>query len=104
MGLQGYFQVDTDGDGDANYSLHTPSAVVAVSGDDERREVVDNNNCANCHEWFEGHGGNRVFNMNICTLCHVPNLSSSGRRIATRRCQLNDLSADDIDGSDPDDR
>jgi len=81
VGLQGYFQVDTDDDGDDNYSLHTPSAVIAVSGDDERREVVDNNNCASCHEWFEGHGGNRVFNMNICVFCHVPNLTSSGRRI-----------------------
>ena len=82
VGLQGYFQVDTDGDGSADYPLHTPSAVIAVSGDDNRREVVDNNKCANCHEWFEGHGGNRVFNMNICAFCHVPNLSSSGRAVA----------------------
>jgi OmcA/MtrC family decaheme c-type cytochrome len=78
VGLQGYFQVDVGAD---RYPLHTPSAVIAVSGDDERREVVDSNNCASCHEWFEGHGGNRVFNMNICTFCHVPNLTSSGRRI-----------------------
>jgi len=78
VGLQGYFQVDVNGE---TYSLHTPSAVVAVSGDEPRREVVDSNKCASCHEWFEGHGGNRVFNMNICTFCHVPNLSSSGRTI-----------------------
>ncbi|CAB1062449.1 Decaheme cytochrome c MtrF [Olavius sp. associated proteobacterium Delta 1] len=83
VGLQGYFQVDTDGDNAADYPLHTPSAVVAVSGDDARREVVDNNSCASCHEWFEGHGGNRVFNMNICVFCHNPNLSSSGRGIET---------------------
>lgn len=81
VGLQGYFQVDTDGDGSADYPLHTPSAVIAVSGDDGRREVVDNNKCASCHEWFEGHGGNRVFNMNICVFCHVPNLTSSGRTV-----------------------
>ena len=79
MGLQGYFQVTIDGD---STPLHTPSAVVAVSGDEPRRQVVDSNKCASCHEWFEGHGGNRVFNMNICTFCHVPNLSSSGRAIA----------------------
>jgi OmcA/MtrC family decaheme c-type cytochrome len=83
VGLQGYFQVDTDGDGNDNYSLHTPSAVIAVDGDDARREVVDNTSCASCHEWFEGHGGNRVFNMNICVMCHVPNLSTSGRGILT---------------------
>jgi OmcA/MtrC family decaheme c-type cytochrome len=81
VGLQGYFQVDTDGDGSADHPLHTPSAVIAVSGDDSRREVVDSNKCATCHEWFEGHGGNRVYNMNICVFCHVPNLSSSGRTV-----------------------
>ena len=79
VGLQGYFQVTINGE---NTALHTPSAVIAVSGDEPRREVVDNNKCASCHEWFEGHGGNRVFNMNICVFCHVPNLSSSGRAIA----------------------
>jgi len=78
VGLQGYFQVDVNGE---TYSLHTPSAVIAVSGDDSRREVVDSNKCASCHEWFEGHGGNRVYNMNICVFCHVPNLSSSGRTV-----------------------
>ena len=101
VGLQGYFQVDVGAD---RYPLHTPSAVIAVSGDDERREVVDNNSCANCHEWFEGHGGNRVFNMNICTLCHVPNLSSSGRSITNPSASLvNDLTAANIDGVDPND-
>ena len=78
VGLQGYLRQDLDGDGSYDVSLHTPSAVVAVDGDDERRTVVDSAKCANCHEWFEGHGGNRVYNMQICTLCHVPNLSSSG--------------------------
>ena len=99
VGLQGYFQVDVGAD---RYPLHTPSAVIAVSGDDARREVVDSNNCASCHEWFEGHGGNRVFNMNICTLCHVPNLSSSGRSITTPSASLvDDLTAANIDGVDP---
>jgi len=78
VGLQGYFQQDIGGD---TVSLHTPSAVVEVTGDDARRMVVDSNKCANCHEWFEGHGGNRTFNMQICTLCHVPNLSSTGRTV-----------------------
>ena len=87
VGLQGYYQVDVNGE---TYSLHTPSAVIAVSGDAKRREVVDNNKCASCHEWFEGHGGNRVFNMNICVFCHVPNLSSSGRTIAAPGGNLTD--------------
>ena len=81
VGLQGYFQYDVDGDESSDYSLHTPSAVMAVSGDDVRRTVVDNEKCASCHEWFEGHGGNRTYEIAICTMCHVPNLSTSGRAI-----------------------
>ena len=78
VGLQGYLQQDISGE---IVSLHTPSAVAAVTGDDERRHVVDSAKCSNCHEWFEGHGGNRTYNIQICTLCHVPNLSSSGRTV-----------------------
>ncbi len=81
VGLQGYFQVDVDGDGEDDYSLHTPSAVIASTGDEARREVVDSMKCESCHEWFEGHGGNRVYDMQVCVLCHNPNLSSSGRTI-----------------------
>jgi OmcA/MtrC family decaheme c-type cytochrome len=81
VGLQGYLRQDLDDDGKYDESLHTPSAVVTVTGDGARRRVVDNANCAKCHEWFEGHGGNRVYEIAICTMCHVPNLSSSGRAI-----------------------
>ena len=38
--------------------------------------------CLECHEIFEGHGGNRVSNAQVCVMCHNPNLSSSGRTIA----------------------
>ncbi|MFZ2631504.1 MAG: OmcA/MtrC family decaheme c-type cytochrome [Desulfosalsimonadaceae bacterium] len=82
VAIQGYFEQDVDLDGSADFSLHTPSVVLAVTGDAARREVVDSAKCANCHEWFEGHGGSRVLNMNVCVFCHVPNLSSSGREIA----------------------
>lgn len=101
VGLQGYFQQDL-GDEDP-VPLHTPSAVIAVSGDDVRRVVVDNNSCMNCHEWFEGHGGNRVMNMDICTLCHVPNLSSSGRTITSPSASLlaQFADADEHDMLDP---
>ena len=91
IGLQSYFRFDADGDEAYDYSLHTLSAVMAVAGDEVRREVVDNNKCGSCHEWFEGHGGNRVVGLNldseapaqpsICALCHNPGLSSSGRSI-----------------------
>lgn len=84
VALEGYMQQDLDADGADDVSLHTPSVVAAVAGDRVRREVVDASSCSDCHEYFEGHGGNRVFTYGsdmVCTLCHVPNLSSSGRTI-----------------------
>jgi len=83
VGIQGYLQQDLDDDGEDDVNLHARSEVVTVTKDMERRRVVDNTKCAKCHEWFEGHGGNRVYEMAICTLCHVPNQSSSGRTIVT---------------------
>jgi hypothetical protein len=80
VGLQGYFtQAAGTGGIAASTARHTISVVKAVTGDTARRVVVDNAKCANCHEWFEGHGGNRVYDIAICVQCHVPNLSSSGR-------------------------
>lgn len=64
---------------------HTISVVKTVAGDTVRRKVVDARNCANCHEWFEGHGGNRVIGVEtgagelVCMACHVPNMTSSGQ-------------------------
>jgi OmcA/MtrC family decaheme c-type cytochrome len=79
VALQGYFTQDAGTNGiAAKTARHTIAAVKSVTGE-ERREVVDNEKCANCHEWFEGHGGNRVYTIAVCTLCHNPNLSSSGR-------------------------
>jgi len=67
---------------------HTISVVKTVTGDTARRQVVDATKCANCHEWFEGHGGNRVIGVEtganaelVCVTCHVPGLATSGRRI-----------------------
>jgi OmcA/MtrC family decaheme c-type cytochrome len=79
VALQGYLQQDIDDNGTAEAPLHTISYMVPVTGDAERREIVDSAKCANCHEWFEGHGGNRVYTVAVCVMCHVPNLSSSGR-------------------------
>ncbi|WP_246559431.1 OmcA/MtrC family decaheme c-type cytochrome [Citrifermentans pelophilum] len=74
VGLQAYFTQVTPA-----VARHTKAVVKTVTGDTARRTVVDSDKCAKCHEWFEGHGGNRVYEIAICTLCHVPNLSTSGR-------------------------
>ena len=111
IGLQAYFTQDINNDGASDVSLHTPSVVMAVSGDAERRRVVVNDKCASCHEWFEGHGGNRVYEMAICTMCHLPNLSSTGRGVTNPTSRGLDLAlqaaiddgtlSDSVDPSDP---
>jgi OmcA/MtrC family decaheme c-type cytochrome len=76
VGLQGYFtQVSPAA------ARHTISVVKEVTGDAVRRKVVDSDKCSNCHEWFEGHGGNRVYQTQVCVMCHVPGLATSGRGI-----------------------
>ena len=54
----------------------------------KRRLVVEAGKCANCHEIFEGHGGNRNIGalsgkteVVVCAVCHNPNLSSSGKTL-----------------------
>jgi OmcA/MtrC family decaheme c-type cytochrome len=81
VGMQGYFRQTDPEDSEEYISLHAVSRVLTVDGDDARREVVDAEKCSSCHEWFEGHGGNRVYTVQVCTLCHNPNLSSSGTEI-----------------------
>lgn len=79
VGLQGYFTQVSPASG-----RHTISNVKTVTGDTKRRVVIDSGKCGACHEVFEGHGGNRNIGKDtvgeaVCTLCHVPNLSTSGK-------------------------
>ncbi|MBI5142393.1 MAG: OmcA/MtrC family decaheme c-type cytochrome [Nitrospirae bacterium] len=74
VGLQGYFTQVSPA-----VARHAKSVIKAVTGDPVRRAVVDNDKCANCHEWLELHGGSRVDEIQICVVCHNPNLTSSGR-------------------------
>jgi len=98
VALQGYFtqtNVDTsippDGVND-NTGRHTPAAMKSVTGDAVRRVLVKSGydnvagvltpvGCLECHEVFEGHGGNRVNNVQVCVMCHNPNLTTSGRTV-----------------------
>ena len=80
VALQAYFSqaVGTD-----NVARHTPSVQKPVKQPNVteavRREVVDSNKCLECHKTLELHGGNRVNNVQVCVMCHNPNLSSGGR-------------------------
>jgi OmcA/MtrC family decaheme c-type cytochrome len=83
VSLQGYFsQVTAPGTDKAPIARHAISVVKPVTGDDIRRKVIDSAKCASCHEWFEGHGGNRVYEVQVCVQCHVPGLTTSGRGIS----------------------
>ena len=97
VALQGYFtQISggTSAGGTAldNVARHTVAVMVPVTGDTVRRTVVKSGGytaagvgtptgCLECHQVFEGHGGNRVNNVQVCVMCHNPSLTSSGRTI-----------------------
>jgi OmcA/MtrC family decaheme c-type cytochrome len=82
VALQGYYtQVTTPATPAAGVARHAISVIKNVTGDTTRRTVVDTEKCSNCHEWFEGHGGNRVKEPQVCVACHVPGLATSGRGI-----------------------
>jgi len=66
---------------------HTLSTVATVTGDTARRSVIDPAKCGNCHEVFEGHGGQRNIGLGsqgvvVCVVCHNTGLVTSGRGIA----------------------
>ena len=78
VSLQGYWNQENVPEL-GTVARHTISVVATAEGDEARREVVDSAKCASCHEWFEAHGGNRVYEVQACVMCHNPNLTSSGR-------------------------
>lgn len=70
---------NNDGDKLDGVARNAISVQKTVTGDTVRRKVVDSAKCANCHEWFLAHGGSRVYEVQVCVMCHGPNLSSSGK-------------------------
>ena len=86
VALQAYFtQLNAPTDnvgGTGNVARHAISVLKTVTGDTARRTIVDAAKCASCHEWFEGHGGNRVYETQVCVMCHNTGLATSGRGIS----------------------
>ncbi len=83
-----YTQTSAPASTAAPVGRHAISVVKTVTGDTERRKVIDPAKCSNCHEWLELHGGSRVLapetagNVNVCVTCHVPAKATSGRGIS----------------------
>ncbi len=89
VALQGYF-TQLNGTNSliappAGIGRHAISVVEPVEGDTVRRTIVDSAKCANCHEWFEAHGGQRVYDVQVCVICHNTDITSSGRGITDAR-------------------
>lgn len=86
VALQGYFTQlgapTTPQGATGDVPRHAISVLKTVTGDAARRTVVAADKCAGCHEWFEGHGGNRVYETQVCVMCHNPGLATSGRGIS----------------------
>jgi OmcA/MtrC family decaheme c-type cytochrome len=105
VALQGYFTqlLGDPNRTDDDVARHTPSVVKAVTGDPVRRELVEIPKCLSCHESLELHGGNRVDNVQVCVICHNPNLSSSGRTADTTQTAQTQKDALAAAGYDPND-
>ena len=67
---------------------HTVAAFAYLSGE-SRRKAIDSDKCSNCHESFEGHGGQRVKEVQVCVMCHVPGLTTSGRGMTNATISTN---------------
>ena len=87
VALQSYWSQTIGG---VSVGRHTPSVVKAVTGDAVRRTVVKSGynattgapeGCLECHKKLELHGGSRVNNVQVCVICHNPNMTSSARTI-----------------------
>jgi OmcA/MtrC family decaheme c-type cytochrome len=96
VGLQGYFTQNALATGGVATARHAISVVKAVTGDAVRRTVVDPAKCSSCHEWFEGHGGNRVYQTQVCVMCHTPGLATSGRGMSDAALMAYPFTAADV--------
>ena len=84
VALQGAFtQSAVRNEAGATFPLSrpTPAVLMTVEGDEPRRMIADVNGCLSCHETLEFHDRNSMNNVQVCVMCHNPNLSSSGRTI-----------------------
>ena len=83
VNIQGTFtQTAVASQGGANVARNAISVARSVeTAANARRTVVDSDKCSNCHEWFKGHGGSRVYETGVCIQCHNPNMTSTGHTI-----------------------
>ena len=73
-----------DGNGPTEIPVTSVVAYAPITGAAAvpRRDVVDVAKCDTCHDQLNGHGGNRIDNVQSCTLCHNPNATDIAARAA----------------------
>jgi OmcA/MtrC family decaheme c-type cytochrome len=66
-----------------------------------RRSVVDVAKCDLCHDQLNGHGGNRIDNVQSCTFCHNPNATDIAARLAVTPTPITAANAPDGVNEEP---
>jgi OmcA/MtrC family decaheme c-type cytochrome len=78
-------ELDLNGDGTFEFERIPVKNVFEYVGIDgatvvERREVVEIENCDNCHKELSLHGNNRTDEPQVCVTCHNPNATDARQR------------------------
>jgi OmcA/MtrC family decaheme c-type cytochrome len=90
--LEGRPVADLDGDGELSDRIPVASTLTSINVDGgrgtttPRRQIVDSTLCNQCHDsggaGLSIHGGNRVGDMQVCSICHNPDATDINRRPA----------------------
>ena len=65
-------------------SANEPNEIlaIAITGTEKgRRTIVDNNKCMKCHGHLAGHGAGRLDEVQLCAVCHNPNMADNMHRV-----------------------
>jgi OmcA/MtrC family decaheme c-type cytochrome len=87
VGIEGHPAVESD-PGSGEFDLRVPVQSVVESfaitdpSPEDRRTVVDVDNCNQCHGYLSLHGANRNNEIQICVICHNANATDINRRPA----------------------
>ncbi len=101
VALEGHPGADLDGDGvigGRNDRVAVTNAIEYFGIDGAaatpRRNAVLIEKCDDCHKQLSLHGNNRTDKPEVCAVCHNPNATDIGQRVAGTAC-VDELGADD---------
>jgi OmcA/MtrC family decaheme c-type cytochrome len=97
VALEGHPALDATGDGAVErIPVRNVHAFAPITDAEAvpRRQVVDIERCDQCHGVLSIHGNNRTDDVQVCAMCHNPNATDVGRRVAGSAC-VSELGADD---------